>query len=370
MGFQTDDMRKSHPEATKSECQRFDAVFSRKMASKSLGKYLTWRAEHGFYKKSKNNGFSNDDAAMWEAASSHALTFSTKIWETENECTIDSGIGSCEGKYDEESLPKRNARCLERSQSEEDADLFMERSDAEECLQSLPRFVCMYIDERTGDFVRDLDGHRVLHVTPAQIDPKFEAHVYALAIAVYLDQIFQGDDGYDDHKSNNNDDVQYEQVTVVLDVRPGVGWPNAPASQMVGLIRHVANHLHLLHPNRLNKFVMFPIPRPAIVLWKVAVQPFLNQKQRQVMELVPGSANLLAPTPHDKLAKFISHQSSYRLELHRRAAFRLRDFLQKQESNSRSTWRNRNSDGEAENLQPAKAVHSETSLQDTNRKEA
>eukprot|EP00527_Entomoneis_sp_CCMP2396_P004013 CAMPEP_0198149556 /NCGR_PEP_ID=MMETSP1443-20131203/47198_1 /TAXON_ID=186043 /ORGANISM="Entomoneis sp., Strain CCMP2396" /LENGTH=278 /DNA_ID=CAMNT_0043814637 /DNA_START=393 /DNA_END=1229 /DNA_ORIENTATION=- len=175
---------------------------------------------------------------------------------------------------------------------------------------SLPRFVFSHVKEG-GHVMRDLSGHRLIQALPARMEIEYSSEQYTMALATYLECLFC-------------DDIEesFDQATVLLDVRPGRGWPNANAAHMVGFIRHIANTLHTLHPNRLHKCILFPIPRPAIVLWNVAIRPFLDHRLCQTIELVPGTgANLKSPPPNDKLASFVAMEDLQYLEKHRLSCF-------------------------------------------------
>ena len=334
MGLKTEDLKAANPGATWTECERFRVAFGKKQVSRNLRNYLLWRAEHGSQDEDVSFYNDDDDAQCWERAVIRALDcFNQQDEKEESEVSTlssdpndrETSISELSQENDAELLSLSNnelfphddrnrCRAPRQTRSLEAPKPAIEGFIPVDGTVSLPRFVLMHTNEQTGDFLRDLNGNRVLHVLPAQLDTKIAAEIYALALAVYLEQLFQ----------DRDDDHYYEQVTILLDVRPGAGWPNAPASQMVGLIRHVANQLHLLHPTRLCKCIIFPIPRAAIVFWNAAIKPFLDHKLRKVIELVPGSgANLKSPTPHDKLAKFISQADSVRLERHRLLSFKL-----------------------------------------------
>ena len=325
------ELQKLHLAATKTECERFAAAFHKKQASTNLGNYLAWRSEHCTRIGAKVQASAMTDEKKWEMASAHAILFYKLKREAQEDCTVSSGTSDA-GSTEEDSFGDEKESTKQEEEEQHNFDdheepcvtnvqeptqrSLEEIENCVEVMESLPRFLRCYRNPESGDIMRDLNGRRVLHAMPAKLDPKYGADVYALAIAVYLNQLFEGEG------QHGTGEESYEQITVILDVRPGAGWPNAPASQMLNLFRHVANQIHILHPNRIHKCIMFPIPRPAIVLWKVAIRPFLDHKLRQVVELVPGSgANLKAPTPHDMLSKFVSLQDSHRIERYRKAAF-------------------------------------------------
>lgn len=181
-----------------------------------------------------------------------------------------------------------------------------------------PQFVYHYHyvgSKNSGDLVRTANGSIVLHSLPAQIDMGYDVDVYERMIICYLDSILGEHDG---GKSN------VQKVTVLLDVRPGQGWPNPPAVQMVGLIRHLADELNKRYPNRLEKLILYPIPKPVVLLYNVAIKPLLwrHRQLKQAMELIPGmGVGMNSPPPFDSLSHFLPLRMLRCIEEHRLACF-------------------------------------------------
>eukprot|EP00522_Entomoneis_paludosa_P015658 CAMPEP_0172451634 /NCGR_PEP_ID=MMETSP1065-20121228/9593_1 /TAXON_ID=265537 /ORGANISM="Amphiprora paludosa, Strain CCMP125" /LENGTH=267 /DNA_ID=CAMNT_0013203597 /DNA_START=52 /DNA_END=855 /DNA_ORIENTATION=+ len=181
-----------------------------------------------------------------------------------------------------------------------------------------PEFIHQHLDPQTGECLRDVNGHIVLHALPAMIDMKFDVQVYEQQLISYLDALFGETTGEKEEnstkdckkpkESNQEQSITDQKVTVLLDVRPGTGWPNPPALQTVGLIRHLINQLHTRYPNRLHKLILYPIPRAAIVIYNLAIKPLLSghAELKQAMTLVPGAGVAISsPVPGDALQPYV-----------------------------------------------------------------
>ena len=202
-----------------------------------------------------------------------------------------------------------NSSQQQPQEAEVDNSILVDPADTKVDEPAPPKFV--YQHELDGNkAMRDLQGNCILHTLPAQIDMRFSGELYTKEITSYLDQVLQ------------NDPTQ--KVTVLLDVRPGRGWPNAPAPQLMGLIRHFVTNIYTQYPDALHKFILFPIPRAAIMLYKVAIKPLLmgHPQLKEVMELVPGPGlGMNSPAPLDKLAAFVSPDNLKFMEDHRLKSF-------------------------------------------------
>ena len=152
--------------------------------------------------------------------------------------------------------------------------------------------------------LRDTQGHRVVQHLPAQITAlQHQSHNKASLLSSF--ETFVSIFGlYLDLKLERHDE---EMLTLLIDVRPGRGWANPPALQLVGFIRHVAHKLHDLYPCRLYKCILYPIPRPAIYIWH-SIRVFLDPALTKRIVLVPGRDGLDAPPPNKELRKYIHSQ--------------------------------------------------------------
>mmetsp|Transcript_41454 Transcript_41454/g.74724 ORF Transcript_41454/g.74724 Transcript_41454/m.74724 type:complete len:294 (+) Transcript_41454:120-1001(+) len=117
---------------------------------------------------------------------------------------------------------------------------------------------------------------KYLQHLPARIDTKLaDTSIYALALAIYIDHAL--------------DRTSTEKITLVIDVRPGLGWANIKAIQLLPFIQSTSRLLCDLHPLRLDSCVIFPVPKVTNVLWK-AVKPFMGTDTSKKVCLVSGPA--------------------------------------------------------------------------------
>ena len=119
---------------------------------------------------------------------------------------------------------------------------------------------------------------RCAQVLPARVDTNLaNATTYALAIAIYLDQIL--------------DRAACERLTLAVDVRAGKGWANISAFKLLPFIQGVTKVLTEKHPERLERCIIFPVPGIAVGIWK-AVKPFLDKETSGRVFIVAGPAGL------------------------------------------------------------------------------
>jgi hypothetical protein len=208
-------LKQQFPEATDAECRRFvsacrdqrnessnkdDNYFEKKVqndAEKLLKRYLDWRNMYRMdYNDTSKVDDDHDDAALWNYAVQKAF----------------------EIHKEQQQNPRSNHYPI---------DQFL--------------FVHKYkVHGHDGDGLAIMDryGYKILHVLPALIDKdNVSAEMYGMVLIFYLDQLF------DRHSE--------EKMTVVLDVRPGSGWPNSPAVFMVNYVRRITRMLQGHFPGTL-----------------------------------------------------------------------------------------------------------------------
>jgi len=133
--------------------------------------------------------------------------------------------------------------------------------------------------------LRTLDGKRVLQHLPARIDLSVaDGELYAIALALYIDCCVSRD--------------SMEKICVVIDTRPGKGWGNIPAPKLIPFIKNAARLLNDLHPERLARCILFPVPSVAKFLWN-AVKPWLDPGTADKICILSGSAGIKSPVPND-----------------------------------------------------------------------
>jgi len=147
---------------------------------------------------------------------------------------------------------------------------------------------------------------KYLQHLPARIDTKLaNTSVYALALAIYIDCAL--------------DRASTEKVTLVIDVRSGYGWANIKAFHLLPFIQSTVRLLCDLHPLRLERCVIFPVPTVANFLWK-AVKPFLGKDTVEKVCLVSGSAGTNDGVP-EKMNIYLDNDLMKKFEEKRTSCF-------------------------------------------------
>ena len=167
----------------------------------------------------------------------------------------------------------------------------------------LPCTLYMLDHEIQSTSKNDITTGRYLQHFPARIDSKLaDTSIYALALAIYLDRVL-------DRNST-------EKVTLVIDVRPGYGWANIKAIQLLPFIQSTVRNLCDLFPTRLNRCVIYPVPSIATALWK-AVKPFVGKDTVKKVCLVTGPAGKNDKIPK-KLNEYLDNELIGRFEQRRK----------------------------------------------------
>ena len=218
------------------------------------------------------------------------LDWRAQYYTIEDEKNLSRGIGKA--AEDEKNLSRGIFEA-----AEEDPDwsqacrMASSLSSSTMPLRTIPPCILFMPEKKSTDIadsqdaLRTLDGKRVLQHLPARIDlSDADADVYATALALYIDRCVPRD--------------SMEKICVVIDTRPGKGWRNIPAHKLVPFIKHAARLLNDLHPERLARCILFPVPSVAKFLWN-AVKPWLDPGTANKICILSGSANIKSPIPKD-----------------------------------------------------------------------
>lgn len=270
-------MEDRFPTSTDMERLRFLRACKGKLqaANKKLQAYLDWRELHGLdspeYQEAKLR--STSDEQDWEESCELALKYAEKT-----------------GLMEEYSKKKGN-RSFSKSKSK----------------TKLPQIVFVYTDEH-GHTKNSLNGNVILHVMPPRLDKrKTPCEVYSLALGLYLDR-----------KQNRE---ALGLFSVMLDVRGGKGWANPPAYNMMPFIKSAATLLHEFYPERLDKLMVYPLPRAALWIWHM-VKPFLDASVVSSAHLIGGKDSCTAPPPNDRLSEFVAPELLDELEASRLSLYK------------------------------------------------
>lgn len=281
-----DDNSDERDEATAAERQRFSSCFGPQRYQEKLAAYLQWRR---MYQPDENNDHSeagscsDNDVHDWERAVD-------KVWSIHRQGDDDP----------EAKLSEKGSRKSKQSKP------FITST-----LDHLPPqlLYCHRLDNDSKTLVQDTCHHTILHCLPAQINLQYHTSDLLINIlALYL------------HSKMNRHDYK-EQFTLMIDVRPGKGWPNPPATSMISLMRHISHALYDLFPQRLYQCIVYNVPRPAVFVYKNLIQPTLHASLKNMI-LLAGGANLQSVVA-DELHLYLEHgQLGVQvLEKTRKAAF-------------------------------------------------
>jgi|Transcript_29668 hypothetical protein len=134
------------------------------------------------------------------------------------------------------------------------------------------------------------DGTPIVMIQGARYDPGVEAESYVLAGAKALeDARSPADEG---------------KVTVLIDTRPGEGWHNVPAHQMLPLFKLLSATLPGNYPERAHRIIVYPMPFLVKGIWSM-VKPLLDPVTREKFVILSGPAGIGSPCPAE-LAEYVS----------------------------------------------------------------
>ena len=175
-------------------------------------------------------------------------------------------------------------------------------------LPRIIRFADVYNNE-----LRTCNGKRVAYILAAMLDVNLATQVfYSACVTAYLD-----------FKLDRN---SLETIAVVIDVRPGTGWPNPPAMSLIPFIKATAKHLSMSMPERLEVCIVYPLPTFAKAVW-IIIKGFLDPKSVVKIRLLWGSAGAMidSPAPVEKMKHFFDRKMIDCIEATRQSEFKLEE---------------------------------------------
>ena len=225
------------PNATHAECKRFYVCVKRKEneAAERIESWLKWREDCGLKltvdandtlqlnendNREYNSTFVDEDLQIWNKAAKLAIELDTK--------------GS---SVDTTTVKLPQILCA---------------YEAAICTDSTTHLTVI-----TNRPPRTKDSSRILHIFPARVDLTLaSASTYSLACALYLN-----------HRLCR---TTTEKITLLCDVRGGRGWANPTPWSMLPFIQSTSALLGKHYPERLAKFILFPMPSAAAWIWAAA----------------------------------------------------------------------------------------------------
>jgi hypothetical protein len=147
---------------------------------------------------------------------------------------------------------------------------------------TLPQSYC----RRAG---RALDGSPMLLVQGARYDPAVGIKPFVLGLCHVIDQM-----GCD------------EKFTLLVDLRPGEGWPNVPAYRMIPFARLLARVCPSNYPERIHRILVYPLP-PMVEQLSRVIKSLMDEGIRRKIEVISGPSELGSPCPRE-LGKYVSYE--------------------------------------------------------------
>mmetsp|Transcript_33714 Transcript_33714/g.95930 ORF Transcript_33714/g.95930 Transcript_33714/m.95930 type:complete len:229 (-) Transcript_33714:325-1011(-) len=136
---------------------------------------------------------------------------------------------------------------------------------------------------------RARDGTRIVLLQGGRYDSAIDAEDYVLACAEAVEAAVSRDDD--------------ERVTVLIDARPGEGWPNPAAPKMVAFMRMATVVLPAQFPERIQRVIVYPMPWIMKSLWSM-LQAVADHRSSERVVVLSGSASTTSPCPKE-LREFV-----------------------------------------------------------------
>jgi hypothetical protein len=247
-------LKQEFPEATEAECRRFVSACRQQYGSNSSSSNNNNNKNKSNAEKTKNNDVMETKIKM---ASSELLQ---RYLDWRNVYNMDynanapvkSNSTTPDYDYDKATWDYAVQRTLEIQQNENEKEEQKKQQQTATETTKVSQFLFVHRMKRAKDSkdynnqdsvdndtdgIVDRHGYQILHVLPALIDKSnVSSEMYAMILIFYLDQLL-------DRSSET-------KMTVVLDVRPGNGWPNSAAIFMVNYIRKITSMLQGHFPGK------------------------------------------------------------------------------------------------------------------------
>ena len=160
---------------------------------------------------------------------------------------------------------------------------------------------------KNGEPMRDQEGNRIIHIIPGRMDDRLiSLRTYALASALFIDR--------------KTDPNSLECLTVLIDVRGGVGWPNPNGAQLLPFIQSTSSLLLSLFPERLAKCYVYPMPPSFEWVWKL-VHRCLDPMTAEKIGVLTGPATIHSPPPVEAMEAYLDTDVVEMLEAYRVSSF-------------------------------------------------
>jgi hypothetical protein len=328
-------LQKCHPDATDAECIRFYhcTKLNEDAASTRLKEWFDWRREHGLMVSIDNDNdagakettttsyddhFKKEDEQLWYEAAMKAMQFigggkNSDVKLPQLICSYSANYG---GVVQPTAIAPISTPTVSMVKSIHSGQLPLDSQEEEGNEASLTKSDDNNNGKEGSSSKKPTlpppqckDGSRIFHLTPARLDLTLaSAQVYALASALYLDRRLSR------HTT--------EKISLICDVRGGNGWANPTPWSLLPFIRATSSLLGQHFPERLKRFVLFPMPSSAVWIWNTAKKFVdVDTASKVVVVGLVGASGNANDTVNDELDEFITKKDLGILEERRRSFF-------------------------------------------------
>ena len=301
-------LQEKHPNATQAECQRFLICVKHKEdeASQRLEAFLKWRFDCGLkvsVDEDRSSGVAKN--AMGDTIKKHRREYGPELisddekdWKEAAKMAV--AINGDKAVESYIILPQIICSYEERKfETDCDAHHEISHDNDKQSIQPIGSN-----NDRKQTPPRCKDGTSIFHILPARLDLSLAtAPTYALACALYLDRRLS--------RSTT------ERLTLFCDVRGGRGWANPTPWSTLPFIQSTSSLLGQHYPERLERLVLFPMPKAAMWIWSAAqkcLDP--NTASKVVVVGAAGEGGL-----SERLEEYIDEDDLKVLEGRRRSFF-------------------------------------------------
>lgn len=190
----------------------------------------------------------------------------------------------------EESISREEDNAIVKEEGEADG------ADTSTCIErhDIDQVVFFHHNETNGGTICAKNGKRIMHLLPARINPDWaNARAYANIFAIYMD--------------HNMDRGSAEKLTIVIDIRAGTGWSNKPVLKMMGILKAIISLFETNFCERVEKFVVFPVPRIARGIFN-AIKVLFDPTTAKKVALISGPDGIDDPVPRDDIEEHIDFE--------------------------------------------------------------
>mmetsp|Transcript_83942 Transcript_83942/g.166621 ORF Transcript_83942/g.166621 Transcript_83942/m.166621 type:complete len:278 (-) Transcript_83942:94-927(-) len=134
------------------------------------------------------------------------------------------------------------------------------------------------------------DGTTAIYVCGGAYSSDIGPELHVLALCHAIDEAFAPSDG--------------NKCSAFIDTRPKKGLDNVPAQKMLPLFQMCSSVLQANYPERLERLLVYPMPKVVNVLWNNVIKPFMDSKTADKVKLFSGNSGHGTPAP-EKLNDFV-----------------------------------------------------------------